>query len=53
MAAGDVEVNITSPNAKPGAIFDGVNDYILTPGIFNRTREDWTVSLWIRDKEER
>ena len=28
MGAGDVEVNITSPNAQAGAIFDGVDDKV-------------------------
>ena len=45
MAAGAVEVNITSPNAKPSALFDGVNNYINIGNVFVY---GYSVCLWFK-----
>ena len=50
MAAGAVEVNITSPNARAGAKFDGVDDYIEVSEDSTLALGDvpQTISAWIK-----
>ena len=48
MAAGNVETNITSPNAKAGAIFDGTNDEIDLGDLFETGFNKLSFSLWFK-----
>lgn len=49
MAAGAVEVDIVTPNARAGAIFDGVDDKVtFTATTFDLLAEGTTFSFWIK-----
>lgn len=45
MAAGDVEANVSNINAKAGAKFDGVDDYVEVDNFTNL--QNLTLSVWV------